>query len=136
MHVDSMARSAAHWDIQMQPGACLPHHAVPLLLRATVASHAGEDGRHFLCCDGKAADACMIHCRLVTPPADAAVHTLLMGPWRSEGFAGPESIVVPAAALAPGHYTVQLTATQPFTTFTLQVGRRMRSCPQGLPRPS
>jgi hypothetical protein len=61
---------------------------------------------------------------LVTPPADdAAVHTMLRGPWRSAGFAGPESIVVPAAALAPGRYTVQLTATQPFTTFTLQVMR-------------
>ena len=61
------------------------------------------------------------HCRLVTPPADAAVHTMLMGPWSSAGFAGPESVVVPAAALAPGRYTVQLTATQPSTTFTLQV---------------
>jgi hypothetical protein len=61
---------------------------------------------------------------------------MLMGPWRSEGFAGPESIVVPAAALAPGQYTVQLTATQPFTTFTLQVGCRMCSCPQGLTRTS
>lgn len=50
------------------------------------------------------------------------MHTLLAGPWRSAGFAGPESIVVPAAALAPGQYTVQLTATQPSTTFTLQVG--------------
>ena len=78
----------------------------------------------------------MLHCRLVTPPADSAVHTMLMGPWSSAGFAGPESIVVPATALAPGHYTVQLTATQPFTTFTLQVGCRLCSCPQGLTRTS
>lgn len=124
----------------MQPDACLPlhrHHAVPFLLRATAAMCAGEDGRQFMCCDGKSADARMIHCRLVTPPdADAAVHTMLRGPWRSAGFAGPESVVVPAAALAPGRYTVQLTATQPFTTFTLQVGYSMCSCTQGLTRTS
>ena len=71
----------------------------------------------------------LVHCRLVTPPADAAVHTMLKGPWSSAGFAGPESIVVPAAGLAPGQYTVQLTATRPFTTFTLQVGyRSLMSC--------
>ena len=93
-------------------------------------------GDGFCAVTARLLNACMVRCRLVTPPADAAVHTMLMGPWRSEGFAGPESVVVPAAALAPGRYTVQLTATQPSTTFTLQVCCRVHSCAQRLARPS
>ena len=62
-----------------------------------------------------------ICCRVVTPPAGAGVPALLAGPWRSANFAGPETIVVPAIAVTPGNYTVHLTATQPNTTFTLQV---------------
>ncbi len=57
---------------------------------------------------------------MVTPPADANVNPLLKGPWTSAHPAGIESVVVPAAGLAAGEYTVTLTASQPNTTFSLQ----------------
>lgn len=63
----------------------------------------------------------MCRSRTVKGPQDARLEPLLQGPWISSRIVGTQSVVVPAAALAAGNYTISFVASLPETTVSLKV---------------